>query len=176
MSTPYRILLVKPRQNIVPYAIEPPLGVMYLASYLRQQQGDIELGIIDMTPENMNYAQLADRMRSFNPDLVGITALTVESRGLHRTAALAKQLRSDTIVVAGGPHASAYPQKVMMDPHFDYVVVGEGELTFNDFVTAIREGGSVREIDGLVYRDNGQTKTNPRQRFVEDLDSLPFPA
>ena len=173
---PYRILLVKPRQNIVPYAVLPPLGIMYLASYLRQQREDVEVRIIDMTPENMGYAQLAGKMRAFAPDLVGVSALTVESRGLRRTAAIAKQLRPDTVVVAGGPHASAYPVEVMSDPNFDYTVIGEGEVTFRDLVDAVRQGGSVRELDGLVYRDNGRVEVNPRQHFVEDLDALPFPA
>jgi anaerobic magnesium-protoporphyrin IX monomethyl ester cyclase len=176
MSRPYRVLLVKPRQNIKPYAVEPPLGSMYLAGYLRHQQSDIEIRIVDMTPERMNYTALAERIRAFDPDLVGVSALTVESRGLHRTAALAKAHRSDVVVVAGGPHASAYPHEVMKDSNFDYAVIGEGELTFNDLVTAIRQAQPVTAIDGLAYRSNGGLVVTPRQRFVQDLDSLPFPA
>jgi len=176
MPNPYRILFVKPRQNIVPYAIEPPLGVMYLAAYMRRHEPDVECRIIDMTPENMSYSQLAERIRAFAPDMIGISALTVESRGLHRTAAIAKQLRPETVVVAGGPHATAYPNEVMTDTHFDYVVLGEGELTLGDLVSALRTNGSVREIDGLSYRIDGRVVVAPRQRYVQDLDSLPFPA
>jgi anaerobic magnesium-protoporphyrin IX monomethyl ester cyclase len=176
MSKPYRILFVKPRQNIVPYAIEPPLGVMYLASFIRQQQPDVEVRIVDMTPENMSYSQLTERMRAFAPDMVGVSALTVESRGLHRAAAIAKQLHPETVVVAGGPHASAYPQAVMSDPRFDYAVLGEGEVTFGKLVAAIRGGGALQGIDGLVYRSNGSLEVSPRQQYVEDLDALPYPA
>ncbi|MBN1347071.1 MAG: cobalamin-dependent protein [Phycisphaerae bacterium] len=176
MSKTYRILLIKPRQNIVPYAVEPPLGIMYLANYLRQQQPGIELRIIDMTPKNMSYARLTDQIRAFKPDMVGVTALTVESRGFHRTAAIAKRLGPDTVVVGGGPHPSAYPEKVMGDANFDYLIIGEGELAFDELVTAIRNGEPVQDIDRLVYRTNGRTQANPQTRFIEDLDAMPFPA
>ncbi len=176
MSRPYRVLFVKPRQNIRPYSMLPPLGVMYLASYLREQMEDVECRIVDQTIEKVPFRDIAEMIRTWRPDMVGLSALSAETKALHRTAAVAKQIRPETIVVAGGPHPSAYAERVMGDGHFDYVVLGEGELTFHDLVDAIRRGQNVDGIDGLVYRRNGQIKENPRVRYIQDLDALPYPA
>ncbi len=176
MSRPYRILLIKPRQNLRPYSMLPPLGIMYLASYLREQLDDIEFRIVDQTIEGVPFRDIAETMRTWQPDLVGLSALSAETMALHRSATLAKELLPDVVVAAGGPHPSAYPERVMADTHFDYVVLGEGELTFRDLVASIRRGESIEGIDGLVYRKNGELKINPRERYIEDLDAMPYPA
>jgi len=175
-SRPYRVLLVKPRQNIKPYSMLPPLGIMYLASYLRQQLSDIEFRIVDQTIEKVTFADLTHLMQTWRPNLVGISALSAETRGLHKTAEIAKGLDPQTVVVAGGPHPSAYPERVMADANFDYVVQGEGELTFRDLVDALRKHASIDAIDGLVFRRDGQLTINPRVRYIEDLDAMPYPA
>ena len=64
----------------------------------------------------------------------------------------------------------------MADPNIDYAVIGEGEVTAGELDRAIRTGGSVDGIDGLAWRDNGSVRINPRQRYIEDLDAMPFPA
>ncbi len=171
-----RIFLVKPRQNIRPYAIEPPLGLMYLASYLRKHQEGLDIRIADMSPEELSYGDIRDRIRTFQPDIVGITALSVESVGLHRIAAETKRSNPNAIIVAGGPHVSAYPSQVMTDENFDYAVIGEGEETFHEFVDALRRGENVEELEGLAFRRDGEVVVNPRSTYIDDLDAIPFPA
>ncbi len=175
MAEPYRVLLIKPRRNEEQPTLMPPLGCMYLAAYLRRL-GDVQVRIIDMTAESMSYGRLPDAIEAFGPDLLGISALTYESRGMDRVAAVAKGVRADLPVVVGGPHPSAYTERVMANPHIDYAVMGEGELTLDDLVRALRDGSDPSGIDGLACRQNGEVWINPRTRFIEDLDQLPFPA
>ena len=175
MSEKTRILLVRPYQNRDAESLMPPLGLMYLASYLRRRD-DADVRIIDMTPSRIGYDNLGEEIRNFRPDWLGISALTFESLGLHRVAAIAKVIRPGLPVVAGGPHPSAYTNRVMEDGNIDFAVVGEGELTADDLNHALRTGGPVDAIDGLAWRQNGFIRANPRRRHVEDLDALPFPA
>ena len=132
----------------------PPLGLMYLAGYLRRRE-DVDVRIIDMAPARMAYENLGREIRNYRPDWLGISALTFESKGLHRIAAIAKEVRPDLPVVAGGPHPSAYTTQVMDDKHIDYAVTGEGELTADDLSQAVRTHGPVDMIDGLAWRENG---------------------
>jgi anaerobic magnesium-protoporphyrin IX monomethyl ester cyclase len=180
MSEPYRVLLVKPRRNEEQPTLMPPLGCMYLASYVRRG-GDVDVRIIDMTAERMRYSRLDAEIDAYAPDVIGISALTYESTGMDRVAEIAKHVRSDVPVVVGGPHASAYTERVMENPNIDYAVVGEGELTFDDLVRALRNGAArngdgVEDIDGLAFRRNGAVHVNPRTRYIDDLDAIPFPA
>jgi radical SAM superfamily enzyme YgiQ (UPF0313 family) len=152
-----------------------PLGMMYLAAYLRRRES-VDVRIIDMSPARMAYENLGQEIRNYRPDWLGISALTFESDGLHRVAAIAKEVRPDLPVVVGGPHPSAYTNQVMNDKHIDYTVIGEGELTADDLSQALRTHGSVDIIDGLAWRENGSVHVNPRLRYIENLDAMPYPA
>jgi len=167
--------LIRPYLNLKSKNLMPPLGMMYLAAYLRRRE-DIDVQIIDMAPAAMAYKSLGQEIRNYRPDWLGISALTFESDGLHRVAAIAKEVRPDLPVVAGGPHPSAYTTQVMDDKHIDYAVIGEGELTADDLSQALRTHGSVGTIDGLAWRENGSVHVNPRLRYIENLDAMPYPA
>ncbi len=152
-----------------------PLGMMYLAAYLRRREG-VDVRIIDMSSAGMAYENLGQEIRNYHPDWLGISALTFESEGLHRVAAIAKEVQPDLPVVAGGPHPSAYTNQVMEDKHIDYTVIGEGELTADDLSQALRTHASVNTIDGLAWRENGSVHVNPHLRNIENLDGMPYPA
>jgi radical SAM superfamily enzyme YgiQ (UPF0313 family) len=55
--------------------------------------------------------------------------------------------------------------------------MGEGEIRFPSLLERIeRKGkGSIKDIDGIGYRENGEIKINPLQTFIQDLDILPPP-
>ncbi len=175
MSDRQRVLLIRPYRNTHTMSIMPPLGMMSLAAYLRQR-GDVDVRIIDMAPAKLEYEEIGKKILDYQPDWLGISALTFESEGMHKVAAIAKETRPEMPVLVGGPHPSAYVEQVMEDPCIDYAVLGEGELTTDDLNQALRTGGPVDQIDGLAWRENGSVRINPRQRYVEDLDALPFPA
>jgi radical SAM superfamily enzyme YgiQ (UPF0313 family) len=170
-----RILLIRPYRNKSGKTLMPPLGIMQLAAYLRRR-GDLDIKIIDMAPAGIAYEQIGEEILKYQPAWLGISALTFESGGLHRLAAIAKKVNPDLPVVAGGAHPSAYTEQVMADAHIDYAVIGEGELTIETLDRAIRARGAVNQIDGLAWRENGSIRINPRRHYIEDLDAMPFAA
>jgi anaerobic magnesium-protoporphyrin IX monomethyl ester cyclase len=175
MPDRHRVLLIRPYQNRKAESLMAPLGIMYLAAYLRRREG-VDVRIIDMAPAGLAYVDLGREIQKFQPDLLGISALTYESEGLHRVAAIAKQVLPDLPVIAGGPHPSAYTTQVVEDKHIDYAVIGEGELTMDALSQALRTRSPVTEIDGLAWRENETIHVNPRVRHIEDLDAMPYPA
>lgn len=172
---PYRVLLIKPKHNECTGHAFPPLGVMYLAACVRREP-DVDVRIIDMAPWPMRYADLDHQIRSYGPDLVGISAITFESRGLHRAARLVKQWRSDVPVIAGGPHATSYTHRVLEDTNIDAVVIGEGEITFEKLIDALRHGQPLSTVAGIGYRDGDAVRLTVPREPIKDLDALPLPA
>jgi len=173
MSGIQRVLLIKPDQNAQTNYHAPPLGLMAVAASLRRA-GDVDVHIIHQPVAGLKSEELGRRIRELEPDWVGISALTFESKGLHRAAAVAKEVRQDLTVVAGGPHASIYTDEVLADANIDYVVMGEGDRSAVELSAALRTGGTVEGIDGLAWRDQGELRIRPQTRFIEDLDNLPF--
>jgi len=170
-----KILLIKAEQNAPTDYHAPPLGLMAVAANLRKRTG-ADVRIVHQPVAKIGCGDLGPIVRELEPDWVGISAITFESKGLHRAAAAVKEARPDLTVVAGGPHASIYTREVMQDPNIDYAVLGEGDRSAVELSDALRSGGKVDGIDGLAWREGDELRVRPQTRFVEELDDLPFPA
>jgi anaerobic magnesium-protoporphyrin IX monomethyl ester cyclase len=168
----------------------PPLGIAYLGAYVRDI---VEVRLLDALVEGeghrtpitdkmdlagLSYDDILARIREFQPDLVGFSC--VFSNQFASIRELARRVKAEIdpaiVLVAGGTHPSFLPERTLETTDLDYVVTGEGELTFRALIEAHNRGRGVQDIDGLAYRDNGRIVVNPRVNYVEDLDELPFPA
>ena len=81
-----RIILINPPYLTVPGKYEEkvkyyqmPLGISYLASYLRSYEKDIEIKLLDANALGLKIDEIVDEVEKFNPDIVGITATTLTS-------------------------------------------------------------------------------------------------
>ena len=170
-----RLLFIKPRfiergLNV----ITPPIGLAYLASYLREREKDAKIKILDMLFHNEE--DLIDEIKNFSPDVVGISSLTVEADSMHRIALLTKRISRNIVVVAGGPHPTLFPRDVLSDGNIDYVVKGEGEKTFHELFISLYGGRKPYDVKGIFYRRNGEIIFTGDREPIYDLDSIPFPA
>ena len=172
-----RILLVKCssfNREVPQYSY--PLGLMYIAAYLRSRRSELEIEIVDLRCTRDPFTVLRRELREFQPDVVGVSALTCEAESMHAVAEMTKTHSQRTTVVVGGPHISACTDDVIADQHIDVWAIGEGEETFCELVTALQDKNDLDSIPGIGYRDSGETHlTSPREP-ISNLDALPFPA
>jgi amino acid adenylation domain-containing protein len=117
---------------------EPPLGLMYLAAYLKRHLGNkvhckIAKSFLDFDSE----AELKILIGEFQPDVIGIRTLTFYKNLFHRMVSHIRSWRPDTPVVAGGPYATSDYKTILQDPNLDLVVLGEGEITFLEVINAV---------------------------------------
>jgi radical SAM superfamily enzyme YgiQ (UPF0313 family) len=132
--------------------------------------------ILDTQVEEIPYNRLKDIIDKKSPDLVGITAMTFTLIDVIKTAQIVKSIDRDIKVVLGGPHVHIYPNETIDIPDVDYLVLGEGEITFTELVENITDIDKLKEIKGLVFKDNGITVNTGIKPFIDNLDELPFPA
>jgi len=154
--------------------LTPPLGIMYLASVLRREGHEVRLLDFRLRPDRLDW--IREELERFSPEIVGLSALTQESEAMHRIAGISKNIPGVSAVLAGGPHASAYPEEVLSDPNIDCAVLGEGEETVRELVDYLAAGKSVSPVRGIVRRENGKAVRNEARPYIENLDQLPFPA
>jgi anaerobic magnesium-protoporphyrin IX monomethyl ester cyclase len=173
-----RILLIKPPVADNPRNIEydnPPMGLLYLASYLRRQNSSRQFKVIDMVLERKKAEDITALLNEFKPDICGITCLTVASRNAVSVADHIKKWNKKCPVVFGGPHASFMPEKTIEYDSVDYCIVGEGEQTFSELVTALENNTPTEHINGIGFRKETEVQLNPPPPFL-DIDELPWPA
>ena len=153
----------------------PPLGLLYLASYIRANSAH-EVRVIDMPAQKVSYEDLSRDLKREKPEVVGITAITHNLVDVKRVADGVKSASPDTRVCLGGPHVDAFPEECLSISSLDIAIRGEGERSFFAFVEAVAGGKGCDGIPGLIRRDDRQTKANPPAGLADDLDELPYPA
>lgn len=148
-----------------------PLGIMYLASYLREySEIDVDIKLYDVFPA-------LDELINGEYDIIGFSCLTIQFPRVNRYASDLKE-KYNGIIIAGGIHFSLLRQ---LPDWADSVILGEGEVTFKEFVESIyynrgMDYESLKKIDGLIFRKGENiVKTNPRG-FIKNLDEIPNPA
>ncbi len=152
----------------------PPLGLLYLAGYLLEHT-DFQVEVLDAQVEELSYPELEERVRRSNPDVVGVTAMTFTLIDVVDTLDAVKRACPDCVVVLGGPHVHIYPEESLDLPGVDYLVVGEGEVTFARLLEDLDRPALLREIPGLVFRDDGEVVNTGIPDYNRALDELPYP-
>jgi len=176
----------------IPYM---PIGLAYLASYLRSQNHDIR--VIDAfgeAPEQVRSSgpyyiqgltleQVVDRV-PVDTTVIGFYAhLTVTHNTLLEIISHVKNRFPDcrTVVLENINKVNAYSLRQVYLDFFklgvDYVVLGYLEKRTQRILEAIQTGAPVFDIDGVIVKDNGGKFIPPHDFTKEtDLDALPFPA
>src|SRR3989338_4673697 len=143
-----RILLIN-QGNCVDFNHNPPLGILYLAASLKKS--DYEVDIYDQgAKENKLKYPSKDYIKRFFPDVVGFSLYTF---GLPQTLQYVKELKEDfphIQVIVGGHHATALPERTMLDcPEADVLVCGEGDITIIELIKAFEKGSNLDQVKGI---------------------------
>ena len=189
-----RVLLINPPNiqfgNDVDKAVLP-LGLCYLAAVLLENNHEVK--IIDMVIEDttnkfdfhkhtyygMDLAGIRKEISAYQPDTIGVSCLFAASCDMAiELCRIAKEC-SVQYTLVGGPMPSASPNLFIEKSFIDFVFIGESEKSIEDFAT-IADSAEISDfsnIDGILYRDsNSNIIRQPKTTFIEDLDSIPFPA
>ena len=152
-----------------------PLGFGYLASVLRQK-GFNDIKILDACSLGLTVDDAVRFAQEWQPEVVGITSMTVTAKNGLRIAAGIKANLKDAKIAIGGVHASVLPGELIADPNVDLVVRAEGDYTFSEVVQKWAAGEQANDIAGTTVKIGGEIVHNPPAPRITDLDALPFPA
>ncbi|MBF0606115.1 MAG: B12-binding domain-containing radical SAM protein [Magnetococcales bacterium] len=125
------------------------------------------------------WQEVTRTLEGFQPDVVGISVLSVETASAFKLSRLVKGYRQQCAVVWGGVHPSFLPDDCLKNPEVDFAVRGEGEHVMLELCRLLRRGAAtpaaLSEIGGLSFKDNGRVIHNPASAASANLDALPFP-
>jgi len=153
---------------------EPPLGLAYIAAYLRKYVDHHDTVIIDQEDP-------LEAVRREKPDLVGISALSFLFPEANRVAGEIRKEMPNVPLLIGGYHISVMSHHLPQS-NFDIGVIGEGEETAAELVRLYLQKGSfpledLRKIKGLVFsNEQGEAEKTERRPLIEPLDRIPMPA
>lgn len=188
------ILLIQPPYTIhkaEPKGCQPPLGLAYIAAVLAQEGYNVKIfdaivedfkyeiseGNKDILRYGADFENIREIIKEYSPDVVGISCLfSVQHKNALNIAKIVKEERPDSFVVMGGAHPSVAYNNILTNQFVDFVIIGEGEYSFKDLMKVLNNKDSFERVNGLVYKKDGQVKINPKTKYIQNLDELPFPA
>ena len=149
-----------------------PIGLTYLAAYVRKYGNFKDIRIIDR--ENP-----IEVIKKYKPDVIGISAVSEQYYRANKLAGEIKKITNVPLVI-GGAHITAMPNQ-LLNSNFDIGVVGEGEVTFLELLDYYKEKGKfeikdLKKIEGLVFRTQTSVEVTKRRKLICNLDEVPFPA
>jgi radical SAM superfamily enzyme YgiQ (UPF0313 family) len=159
----------------------PPLGVLYLAAYLRGKLPDMIIKVTDGC--RIGLDETLREIDQFKPEILGISFFSMTAYGGSTLARRVKERFPAITIVVGGPHVTALPVETLRESGADFAVIGEGEETFFQIVKAKVEGRQNRDIYSLpgvcgIEKISAEETihSNAPALFIQDLDSIPSPA
>jgi len=161
------ILLMEPGAK---HTLYPPVGIMHLASALRDKY---EVVIKDYSGKEIEEANIRKTIEKADPLIVGLRVLTGPPipRAI-KISKIAKKLGKK--VGWGGPHPTVLPEQTLQNENIDAVVIGEGEITFQKLIDYYI--GKRTKLEGVCIKKNKRIIiTKPSKKSV-NLDKMPMPA
>lgn len=149
----------------------PPLGLAYIASYLRKYS-DTKVGIIDKEKE------IVKAIVKEKPNILGLTSVTVNFSNVMKIAEAVKA-ELDIPIIIGGEHITSMPQN--LPKSIDIGVIGEGERTVLELMNFFSNNGNLnsdelKKINGITFRKDDKTIVTGRRELIDPLDKIPYPA
>lgn len=184
-----RVVLLFPPIDSSEQLLQPPLGLLSIASQLKRNKHDVfvlntvfELASRKAFPESFGkvrpvelYDYVAQEILSRQPDVLGIGTQCLTLPGSINISRRVKAQSPNTFVVLGGQGCMGSEKYILSAfPWIDIIVAGEGEWTVTELVDAINTGEPLHKIRGLYLQIDGGLYQTEERDLPEDMDSLPY--
>ena len=161
ISDPKIVLINPPNPFLNEPAMDIPLGLCHLSSYLKAGRID-NIKLIDFNILKYDYYE-KEYLKEIpiDGDIYGITCVTPQYKWLVEISDYIRSKNKEAFVVAGGPHPSNMPEECLEDCNLDYVVKGDGESAFLNIVFEKIHG--TKKLNSVLSDQ------------IEDINTLPPP-
>lgn len=150
-----------------------PFWLAYAAGVL--DQNGFSVSLIDAPAEGLVTSDIIQRVENAPPQLIVVDTSTPS---IYNDIKIAEQLKDSfpsSLITLVGTHPSALPEEtLLLSKRVDAVARAEYDFTIRDLALCLDNGGDLRTVDGLIFRENDRIIENKPRAFIEDLDELPF--
>lgn len=165
----------------------PNLALSSIAGNIK----DHEVYVADLILRRENIKEaVASLLKQYKPSVVGLSSMSFQFATAEKIAELIKSENPDILTVSGGYHATVMYDEIgredgnstpfgngqaIINTPFDFLIRGEGDLSFNELLEAIEGKREKESVYGLSFKHNNRFIHNP-PRPIEDLSKIALPA
>lgn len=158
------------------YFSHHPIGLLYLVSAVRESFPDINFNVFHTSTSSDPIKSLEALLESFNPDLVGLRALSIAKEPFMLISKKIRELKPDLPIISGGPYSSASYGDILKEGLADIAVIGEGEVTFVELISRLKKTSVIpTDLKGTAVIEDMVIKKNESRLLIQNLNAIPFP-
>lgn len=170
MSMP-DITLGYPTKVITP----PNLAIISLAGNLDKKH---KVKVADLISRRKNIrGAILEALNKTNPDVVGLSAMTFQYNTALKIAEFIKNVSPGIKIALGGYHATLMYKEIANSndgERFDFIFRGESDLSFNEAMNILEDGGNLKSVNGLSFKENNIFIHN-KKRGLENINQIKLP-
>lgn len=153
-----------------------PTGIAYIAAVLRKSGHSVSIYNQDFQHSPNEHLTTYLDENEFDVVGIGVIAGYYQYQRLLSLSQAINRSKRRPFFLLGGHGPTPDPAYFMRKTEADAVVMGEGEETVVELMTALENRLPLKDIQGLAWRDGSEIRTNPRRALVLDMASIPWPA
>ena len=151
------------------------LSLACLKSYWDLFHKDIPINIKEFDLNILNETIINDLLL-IKPDILAFSSYIWSIERIISVCTAVKSAFPNCIIILGGPEVSYNSLELLKDNQcIDYIIRGEGEITFKELLESIIENKSLCDLPGISLRINNIPTRNKERQLIKDLDILPSP-
>ena len=151
--------------------IHSNLAVRYLKSFTNDLPYE---GKIREFTINDREERILEEIIKEDPDVVAFSTYIWNVELIERLANLIKKVNSNIEILYGGPEVSFDSVQFLRNNIGEYVIEGEGEKTYRDFVLYKLGELDIDKVRGLHYKNSGDVYSNEKRPLMS-MDEIVFP-
>lgn len=162
------ILIALPAPYLAEPAMNPPLSLAYIASYV-QKLATVEAIDFATIPEDYNKTEYL-RHIPLNGNIYVISCDIPQCKWLKQVGKYLKGFNPAATVITEGAYPRNLPIECIADCYMDIAMIGNKELAVQKLILGV----PIEMISGLVYKKEGKYYRNGALQDIR-IDTMPFP-
>ena len=151
--------------------IHSNLAVRYLKSFTRDINYDCKIREFSI---NDREEKILEEIIKESPDVVAFSTYIWNIEMIKRLSNLIKMVDESIEILYGGPEVSYDSQNILKELNGEYIIEGEGEKTYREFVEYKLGERDINSIRGLYYKIDGDIAFNGKRPLM-NMNEIVFP-
>ena len=151
--------------------IHSNLAVRYLKAFTEDLSYDCSIREFSI---NDRDEKILEEIIKEKADVIAFSTYIWNIEVVKRLSNLIKLVDENIKIVYGGPEVSYDSLNILKELPGDYVIQGEGEKTYREFIEYLLGSRDVRDIRGLYFKENGEVISNGNRPLM-NMEEIVFP-
>lgn len=148
-----------------------PIGLGFITTSMKNAGYKFDLLDIDM--KRYSDDEIDEIMSNNRYDIVCLGCLVTGYDKVKKICKTIRKYNEKATIIVGNSVATSIPEILLHKTDADIAVMGEGDETIIELIECIKNNGSFKDVEGIVFKDNDSVVYTPKRKIISNISNLP---